>query len=76
MTEFVEVSRIDELRDGTMTAVNAAGHEILLARSDDEYYAVDNRCPHMGARLSQGKLDGTVVTCPMAPGFTSVMVGR
>jgi 3-phenylpropionate/trans-cinnamate dioxygenase ferredoxin subunit len=65
MGEFVEVSRIDELKDGTMKAVRAAGREILLARVGNTYYATDNRCPHMKGDLSQGKLEGAVVTCPV-----------
>ena len=64
MGEFVEVSKIDELKDGTMKTVNVAGREILVARVRDNYYAADKRCPHMGGDLSQGKLEGTVVTCP------------
>jgi len=64
MGEFIEVARADELRDGAMKSVNAAGREILLARVGDKYYATDNRCPHMGGSLAQGKLAGTVVTCP------------
>ena len=65
MAEFVEVSRIGELEDGTMKEVLAQGREILLARVGDKYYAADNRCPHMRGKLSQGKLEGTVVTCPL-----------
>lgn len=65
MGEFVEVSKIDELKDGAMKAVNAAGRELLVVRVGDKYYAADNRCPHMGGKLSQGKLEGTVVTCPL-----------
>jgi 3-phenylpropionate/trans-cinnamate dioxygenase ferredoxin subunit len=65
MGEFIELSKIDELKDGTMKAVNAAGRQILLARVGDKYYAVDNLCTHMKGDLSQGKLEGTVVTCPV-----------
>lgn len=65
MGEFIEVSKIDELKDGAMKAVNVAGREILIARVGDKCYAADNRCPHMGGKLSQGKLEGTVVTCPI-----------
>lgn len=64
MGKFVEVGRVDELKSGAMKAVGAAGREILLARVEDKYYAADNRCPHMGGKLAQGKLEGTVVTCP------------
>jgi len=65
MGEFIQVSKTGELKDGTMEAVNVAGREILLARVGDKYYAADNRCPHMRGKLSQGKLEGTVVTCPL-----------
>jgi 3-phenylpropionate/trans-cinnamate dioxygenase ferredoxin component len=64
MSDFVEVATVDELEDGKMKMATIEGHEIMLARMGDEYYASDNRCPHMGGNLSQGKLEGTVVTCP------------
>ena len=48
-----------------MKEVLVNGHEILLAKVGDKYYAADNRCPHMGGKLSLGKLEGTVVTCPL-----------
>ena len=64
MGEFKEVSTLEELKEGVIKVVNVAGHEILLARIGDKYYAADNRCPHMGGKLSEGKLEGTVVTCP------------
>jgi 3-phenylpropionate/trans-cinnamate dioxygenase ferredoxin subunit len=64
MGEFTEVAKIDELKSGAMKAAIAGGREILLARVGDKYYAVDGRCPHMQGDLSQGKLAGTVVTCP------------
>lgn len=65
MANFVQAGKTGELKDGTMKAVNVAGREILLARVGDKYYAADNRCPHMRGKLSQGKLEGTVVTCPL-----------
>jgi 3-phenylpropionate/trans-cinnamate dioxygenase ferredoxin component len=64
MTDFVEIATKDELTDGSMKMATVEGHEIMLALVGDEYYASDNRCPHMGGNLSQGKLEGTVVTCP------------
>jgi 3-phenylpropionate/trans-cinnamate dioxygenase ferredoxin subunit len=65
MSKFTEVAKIEELKSGTMKAVIAEGHEILLAKVGDKYYATDNRCPHMKGDLSQGKLEGIAVTCPL-----------
>ena len=64
MAKFTEVAKIEELKSGTMKKVSAEGQEILLVRIGDKYYAASDRCPHMKGDLSQGKLEGTVVTCP------------
>ena len=65
MSNLVEVGKTGELEDGAMKHTPTPRGEILLARVGDKYYAADNRCPHLGGRLSQGKLEGTVVTCPL-----------
>jgi len=64
MSKFTEVAKTEELEAGAMKAVSVAGHQILLARVGDKYHAVDNLCTHMKGNLSQGKLAGTIVTCP------------
>ena len=64
MSKFIGVAKIEELKSGKMKMVMAEGREILIASIDDKYYATDDRCPHMNGDLSQGKLEGTVVTCP------------
>ena len=64
MSEFVEVAEIAELKSGTTKMVIAEGREILLSRIEDKCFATDNRCSHMNGDLSQGKLEGTIVTCP------------
>jgi 3-phenylpropionate/trans-cinnamate dioxygenase ferredoxin subunit len=64
MGTFVPVAKTSDLKNGAMMQVNAQGHEILIALVGGKYYATANRCLHMGGNLSQGKLEGTVVTCP------------
>jgi len=76
MSKFVEVAKAEELKNGTMKKVFADGHEILLARVGDKYYATDNQCPHMKGDLSQGKLEGTIVTCPVHGSQFDISNGR
>lgn len=64
MSGFIPIGRADELRDGEMQKVDIEGRELLLARVEGAYYAIDDRCPHMGGDLSEGSLQGSVVTCP------------
>ncbi len=60
----IEAGRIGEIESGTMKEILVDGRKILLARVGDYYYATDSRCPHAGGKLSEGRLEGTVVTCP------------
>ena len=64
MNDWLEVPESGKLARGSMKEVLVGGREILLVRSGETYYATDNRCSHMGGKLSEGDLNGTVVTCP------------
>jgi len=39
-------------------------HEVAVFRSAGELRAIEGKCPHMGASLAGGKLEGQCVTCP------------
>jgi 3-phenylpropionate/trans-cinnamate dioxygenase ferredoxin subunit len=64
MADFTELLKVDDLKNGQMKAYMAGGREVLMAKVGDKFFAADNRCPHFGGNLSQGKLDDTIVTCP------------
>jgi 3-phenylpropionate/trans-cinnamate dioxygenase ferredoxin subunit len=65
MTNLTEIGQINDLQPGEMKKVLKLGHEILLARDGNTFYAAEDRCRHMNADLSKGKLAGTIVTCPV-----------
>jgi 3-phenylpropionate/trans-cinnamate dioxygenase ferredoxin component len=62
--EFVKVLETSSLPAGAMTHVAVNGKNILIANVAGTYYAMDNKCTHLGGSLSKGKLEGTVVACP------------
>jgi 3-phenylpropionate/trans-cinnamate dioxygenase ferredoxin component len=64
MGDYVKAGKISEFSDGTKKKVTIQDREILLARVGGSYYAINNRCPHLGGDLSAGKLEGNVITCP------------
>ena len=53
------------LPDGTPTAVEAEGRQIMLYRQDGSLYALDNICSHAGGLLSRGEVADLTVTCPL-----------
>jgi len=65
MADKLEILKTSEIRNGEMKAVTVSNREMLIARVDDQFYAADAHCPHMGGKLASGKLEGTVVICPL-----------
>ncbi len=54
-----------ELATGRMRAVATAGGEVLVCRTQDGLHALDNTCTHACARLDEGRLKGTRLSCPL-----------
>jgi 3-phenylpropionate/trans-cinnamate dioxygenase ferredoxin component len=62
--EFVKTLDTSELPAGKMAMVVVGGIEVLLANVAGSYYAIANKCKHLGGSLAKGKLEGSTVTCP------------
>lgn len=59
------VAAREALAHGAMLCVDVAGRDILLCRTADGVYALDNLCTHAAARLCEGRLKGNRILCPL-----------
>lgn len=59
----VVVGKTSDIAPGNMIKASVDGNEILVINSEGKYYAIDDTCTHSGASLSEGQLEGSVVTC-------------
>jgi nitrite reductase/ring-hydroxylating ferredoxin subunit len=57
------VGKTSDISPGKMIKVSIDGRDILVANIDGKYFATDDSCTHSGSSLSEGKLDGCVITC-------------
>jgi 3-phenylpropionate/trans-cinnamate dioxygenase ferredoxin subunit len=64
MQKQVTVARLDELPPGQRKLLFVDGKSVVLFNIDGTIHAIDNSCPHNGASLASGKLQGTVLQCP------------
>ena len=64
MAQFIDLIGTEDLKDGQMKGVTAGGRSVLVARVNGNFFAASNICPHLRGRLSNGRLNGTIVTCP------------
>ncbi|BAU73666.1 Rieske (2Fe-2S) protein [Metapseudomonas furukawaii] len=60
---FVALERLINLEDGYRGRFKVRGHELLLIVVDRQPILMENRCPHQGAPLHTGTLDGAVLRC-------------
>ncbi|MDH3977056.1 MAG: Rieske (2Fe-2S) protein [Gammaproteobacteria bacterium] len=60
----IQISLPEELEEGRLVAVDADGVSVLLSRINGVVHAVVNRCPHLGMKMSRGKICDGIVTCP------------
>lgn len=54
----------DVPQPGRRTLLRRHGCEVVLFNVDGKLFAIDDQCPHAGAALCTGKLDGAVIQCP------------
>jgi len=64
MTDFVRVADPADVRPGTIKLVDVGGVRVGIANVDGSFHAFSDECTHDGGPLSEGDLEGAIVTCP------------
>jgi nitrite reductase (NADH) small subunit len=64
MAQFYKTISILQIPQGAGQAVEVNGKEIALFNVNGTFFATDNVCPHQGGPLSDGSVDGNIVSCP------------
>lgn len=60
----IAVAALDELKVNAMKLLHVNGKRIVLARTEENYVAFDDRCPHKGGSLAGGSMMCETVQCP------------
>jgi nitrite reductase (NADH) small subunit/3-phenylpropionate/trans-cinnamate dioxygenase ferredoxin subunit len=64
MSEYHVVGRVADWPAGGSKVVPVGGKLVAVFHVDGQFLAIDDVCPHMGASLGAGEVEGGVVTCP------------
>ncbi|MCA9203975.1 MAG: Rieske 2Fe-2S domain-containing protein, partial [Planctomycetales bacterium] len=52
VAEFTTVAKVGEIKEGLGQAYAVNGRMVAVFKVGDEYHAIDDFCPHMGASLA------------------------
>ena len=61
---LVDVCAVDELQEDAYKLVRYRGTPVAVYHHAGKFFAIDNRCPHMGFPLCKGQVNEGIVVCP------------
>lgn len=63
---WLDICALEEINAlGSRIIKGPKGNIAIFRTSDDQVFALDDRCPHKGGPLSQGLIYGKRVACPL-----------
>lgn len=74
--EYIIIAQTNELANGDKKKIVYNNQEILLVNIEGTFYAIDNKCPHMGGSLFDGDIDGYNIVCPKHGSAFDVRTGQ
>jgi len=63
MPEFVKVMKTYDILPGEIKSFDVEGEVIAICHTNGNFYAIKDECSHMAYPLSDGSLDGEIITC-------------
>jgi nitrite reductase (NADH) small subunit/3-phenylpropionate/trans-cinnamate dioxygenase ferredoxin subunit len=60
----ITIGKVGDIPEGGTVVVTVNQKDVAVFRVQDQYFAIDDLCPHMGASLSGGYVEDGIVTCP------------
>lgn len=64
MPHWITVAEDSEIPEGGRKAITVHHQPLLLFKTENTYYAVQNLCTHEALPLTEGTLEGHTLTCP------------
>lgn len=75
MSSWVPLAKAGDILPGQCRAFEVDDRMIAIVNLDGEYFAIDNICTHAYAELSDGKIVGDEIQCPLHGARFSIRTG-
>jgi len=70
------VGKASDIQPGTIRRFDLNGEPVAVANVDGTFHAFGDTCTHRGCSLSEGDLEGKVVTCDCHGGQYDITTGE
>ncbi len=72
---FVKVATVQEVPPGKSKQAKVGGKTLAIFNVNGTFHGIDDTCPHRGAPLWEGEIEGQYVTCPWHAATFDVTTG-
>ena len=78
MAELTKLFKKNDVQPGQIKSVyvSAISKNVAVVNVGGQYYAFMDECPHMAYRLSNGTVEGSVITCPQHGSKFDMVTGK
>jgi nitrite reductase (NADH) small subunit len=74
---WINIGHFDAIPRQSARRIRTVSGDIAVFRTvSDEFFALEDRCPHKGGPLSQGIVHGAAVSCPLHNWSISLATGE
>lgn len=73
---MINLGSTRDLSQHTVQCMQLEDQHFVLIFHENEFYLLDNLCPHKAAALCDGDLDGSVIVCPWHHARFDIKTGR
>ena len=73
---MAKFAKIADVLPGECNSFSVGDYRVAVYNVEDNFYAIEDRCPHRDGKLSNGEFCGAVVTCPLHNWEFNVITGE
>ena len=74
--DFNRIGQSSDFPPGSMKKIIVSNIDVIVANVAGTIYAMADKCTHRGCSLSEGTIEGNVVTCPCHGGSFNLTTGK
>lgn len=65
MSRWIRIAHADDFASASALQVDVDGYSLAIFKIEEDYFVIDNACPHAGYTLHDGYLEGQTVSCAL-----------